>query len=305
MRPILITGGTGLIGRHVAKRLCAHGYAVRILSRRAKPHVPLVSAYANVAYVQGDVRDPSSLPAAFAGCAGAVLAHQFHNFPVENPHANETFDAVDRAGTHNCVIASQHARLGRLVYISGSALDRPNPPHPGLAAKLAAERLVLDSGIPAVALRVNVVYASDDKYFSVLARAARYSPLIPIPAGGITRCAPIYVEDVTQAITYALERLDVGGVVSVCGSDTLTWKALLLAVAETGSGQKRWPFVIPTPVLMLAGAIGERLKPPRLSREAVVFATQLDQSCAGPNCDTVFGFQLTDLRAGLLAAFGR
>jgi NADH dehydrogenase len=299
---VLITGGTGVIGRHAARELCRNGHSVRVLSRRATPNVPLLRGLA-IEYAQGDVREPASLAAAFGGCDAAVLSHQFQNFPVENPRTRDTFDAVDRAGTEHCVAAARAAAVQRLVYISGIALSNPNPPHPGVTAKLAAERAVFASGISAISLRANVVYAPDDKYFPLLARAARWSPFVPIPGSGKSRCAPIDVADVARTITYAVERPEIGGVVSACGPDTVTWRELLLAVASAGTGGRRWPLRIPASLLMLAGAIGERLPTPPLSREAVVFATQFDQMCVAPNCDSVFGIRLTGLREGLAKCY--
>lgn len=303
---ILITGGTGVVGRHAARLLSTRGHRVRILSRRANPDVSLLRGCPNIEYAQGDVRDPASLANAFAGCDAVVLSHQFQNFPVENPKRNETFDAVDRMGTENCVRAAQRAGVQRLVYISGIALNNPNPPHPGVSAKLAAERAVFDSGLSALSLRVNVVYAPDDKYFPRLARAARWSPFVPIPGDGQSRCAPIHVDDVAQAIAYAVERTEVGGIVNACGPDEVTWKALLLAVAQAGAeGRRKMPLHIPQSLLTFAGLIGERLPTPLLSREAVVFATRFDQSCHdGVNCDQAFGFRVMSLQEGLRQAFG-
>jgi uncharacterized protein YbjT (DUF2867 family) len=303
---VLITGGSGLIGRHAARLLCARGHEVRILSRRAAPDVPLLRGLP-IAYYQGDVRAPNSLKAAFEGCDAAVLSHQFQNFPVEHPKQNETFDAVDRQGTIHCVEAAQAAGLRRLVYISGIALSNPNPPHPGIRAKQAAEQAVLGSGISAVALRVNVVYAEDDKYFSRLAHAARRLPLIPILGRGMARCAPVHVDDVAQAVACAVERADVTGVVNVCGPDEVTWREFMLAVARVAaSGRPCVALSIPQPLLMLAGAIGERLPTPLLSRDAVTFITQFDQSCrAGLDCEAAFGFRPMSLASGLRAAFQR
>ncbi len=305
MATTLIPGGTGLIGRHAAKLLCERGHTVRILSRRARPDVPLLHRL-RIEYVQGDVRDPASLAPAFAGCDAAVLSQQFQNFPVENPKRNETFDAVDRAGTEHCVAAARQAGVRRLVYISGIALGNPNPSHPGIRAKLAAEQAVLGSCISSIALRVNVVYAADDKYFPRLVRAARWSPFVPIPGAGTARCAPVHVDDVARAIAHAIERSTISGVVNVCGPDEVTWKELLLAVAQVNAaGQRKIPVHIPQLLLLLAGWIGERLPTPALSRDAVIFATQFDQSCRnGISCTEAFGFQPIGLREGLRIAFG-
>jgi len=303
---VLITGGSGLIGRHAARLLAERGHAVRILSRRAAPDVPLLRGLPNIEFIQGDVRSPASLALAACGCDAIVLSHQFQNFPVENPRRNETFDAVDRMGTVHCVAAAQRAGAQRLVYVSGIALGNPNPPHPGIRAKLAAERAVFDSGLSAVSLRVNVVYAPDDKYFSRLARAARWSPFVPIPGSGESRCAPVHVGDVARAIAHAVERTAIGGLVNVCGPDEVTWKALLLAVAQAAAPMRyRIAMPIPQRLLLLAGALGERLPTPLISREAVIFVTRFDQSCrGGVGCEDAFGFRPLGLREGLRMAFG-
>jgi NADH dehydrogenase len=234
-KTILITGGTGVIGRHTARRLSQLGYTVRILSRRRNPDVPLLRDCANIEYAQGDVREPASLHAAMQGCDAVVLSHQFQNFPVENPRRNETFDAVDRAGTEHCVQAAQAAGVRRIVYVSGIALGNPNPPHPGVTAKRAAEQAVFNSGISSISLRVNVVYAPDDKYFPKLAAAAKWSPFVPVFGKGDSVCAPVHVDEVAEAIAHAVVS-EATGMVSVCGPDEVTWKQLLLQVAQAGAG---------------------------------------------------------------------
>lgn len=303
MATVLITGGTGVIGRHTARRLCQLGHTVRILSRRHNPDVPLLRDVPNIQFAQGDVREPASLHAAMQGCDVAVLSHQFQNFPVENPKRNETFDAVDRAGTEHCVQAAQAAGVRRIVYISGIALSNPNPPHPGVTAKLAAERAVFNSGLSSISLRVNVIYAPDDKYFPKLASAARWSPFVPVLGKSDSICAPIHVDDVAEAIARAVDS-DKTGVVSVCGPDEVTWKQLLLMVAQTGAGGRRIPLHIPQTLLNIAGGIGERLPRPLLSRQAVTFATQFNQRCQPPNCDAAFGMTLMSLHEGVAKAFG-
>ena len=266
--------------------------------------MPLLRDVPNIQFAQGDVREPASMQDAMLGCDVAVLSHQFQNFPVENPKRNETFDAVDRAGTAHCVQAAQAAGVRRLVYISGIALGNPNPPHPGVIAKLAAERAVLNSSLSSVALRVNVVYARDDKYFPKLASAARWSPFVPVFGRGDSVCAPIHVDEVAEAIARAVDS-DTTGVVSVCGPDEVTWKELLMMVAQAGAGGRRIPLHIPQSLLYIAGGIGERLPTPLLSRQAVTFATQFNQRCQPPNCDAVLGMTLMSLQEGVARAFGQ
>lgn len=300
---VLITGGTGLIGRQTAIALHARGHDVRVLSRRPRPDVPLLRGVP-IEFVQGDVRDPRRLGAAFAGCDAAVLSHQFSNFPVEDPRREETFDAVDRRGTVHCVQSAQAAGVRRLVYVSGSALSAPNPEHPGIRAKRAAEQAVLDSGISALVLRVNVVYAADDPRFSRYARLVRAIPFAPIPGDGRSRCAPIPVEDVASAISAAVERAEVTGVISVCGAQEVNWCTFLLHLSRAATGAPRLAVHIPRWLLWLAGLLGERFPRPLFSRDAAVFIADFEQACSPPNCDVALGVHLTPLEIGLKRAFG-
>lgn len=301
---VLVTGGTGLIGRHAVARLQARGHAVRVLSRRACPDVPLLRGLP-VEFVQGDVRDPTTLDAACAGCDAVVLSHQFPRFPVENQRRNETFDAVDRQGTTHCVQAAQANGVRRLVYVSGSALSAPNPDHPGIRAKRAAEQAVLSSGISAVSLRVNVVYAADDPRFARYARWAQRLPFVVVLGDGRNRCAPIAVEDVAEAIASAVERPEVTGVLSVCGPQEVSWRQFLQRVGEAAAGAPRCAVHIPRWALWLAGALGERLPRPLFSRDAVVFITDFEQACPPPGVEAALGVQVTPLEVGLRRAFGR
>jgi NADH dehydrogenase len=298
---ILITGGTGVVGRHAAKALCQHGHNVRVLSRRASPQVALWQGL-GMAYAVGDVRDETTLPAAIEGWDAIVLSHQFPRFPVEDPARHNTFREVDQLGTENVVRAAKRLGVRRLVYISGSGLSSDNATaHPGIAAKLAAERAVFESGLSAISLRVSVVYAPDDKYFPLLAKAARFSPIVPVFGDGSSRCQPVYVGDVAEAIASAIEQNDVTGVVDVGGPEVVTWKQLLLLAAEVATGARKFALPIPAPLLHLAGWLGEKFSPPLFSRQAAQFI-QFESVCGERDACAVFGLQPMPLREGLKLA---
>jgi NADH dehydrogenase len=298
---ILITGGTGLIGRHAAKALCQRGHVVRVLSRRTRPQVALLAGLgtSGIEYAVGDVRDEGTLPQALEGCDAVVMSHQFPNFPVEDPARHNTFREVDELGTRNVVRAARQAGAKRLVYISGSGVGSANDKnHPGIAAKLAAERVVFESGLSAISLRISVVYAPDDKYFSLLARAARFSPLVPVFGDGASRCQPIHASDVAEVIAHAAEQENVTGVVDVGGPEVVTWKQLLLAAAEVATGAHKFALPIPSPLLNITGWLGESFSPPLFSRGAAQFL-QFESVCGERNSQVVFGLQAMGLRAGL------
>src|SRR5437588_8895757 len=103
---VVVTGGTGFIGRAITRELRRRGHDTLTASRNGELRV--------------DVGDPSSLAEAFAGADAVVNAVQFSNYPVENPRRGLTFDAVDRAGTEAQVHAAVASGVTRFLYVSGA-----------------------------------------------------------------------------------------------------------------------------------------------------------------------------------------
>ena len=138
--PILVTGGTGTLGRLVIPRLRDAGYDVRVLSRRTH------EATDGVQFVTGDLAKDEGIEAALKGtriiihCAGTAKG--------------------DEKTTRHLVHAASRAGISHLVYISVVGADRI-PVTGGIdralfgyfEAKLAAERVVAESGLPWTTLR--------------------------------------------------------------------------------------------------------------------------------------------------------
>jgi len=164
--PILVTGGTGTLGRHVVARLREAGWDVRVLSRRTRAPAE------GIEYVTGDLLGDEGIQAAVDG-AGIIV------------HCAGSSKGDDEA-TRNLVRAASRARAQHLVYISVvgadripviSAVDRAMFGY--FAAKLAAERAVAGSGLPWTTLRAAQFH---DLVLKVAQQTAKL-PVIPVPAG--------------------------------------------------------------------------------------------------------------------------
>ena len=163
---ILVTGGTGTLGRQVVPRLQAAGRDVRVLSRRTR------EAADGIEYVTGDLLKDEGIQAAVAG-AGVIV------------HCAGGRKGDDEA-TRNLVRAASRAGAPHLVYISVIGADRI-PVVSGIdrtmfgyfGFKLAAERVVADSGLPWTTLRAAQFH---DLSLTVAQQMAKL-PVIPVPAG--------------------------------------------------------------------------------------------------------------------------
>ncbi|MBB4161216.1 SDR family oxidoreductase [Streptomyces cinereoruber] len=151
MTTILVTGGTGTLGRLVAERLRGDGAEVRVLSRHAQPYAV-------------DLREGTGLDAAVEGVDTVV-------------HCATTLRGGDDRAARHLVEASRRAGVRHLVYISIVGVDRV--PLGYYRTKLAVEKTIEGSGLGWTVLRTTQFH---DLVVEVLRNAARL-PVMPLPAG--------------------------------------------------------------------------------------------------------------------------
>lgn len=111
--PFLVTGGTGFVGAHVVRVLLARGEEVRCLVRRDSPRDNLAGL--PVEFVEGDLLDSSSLPAAVAGCRRVF--HCAADYRLDAPDPRPLY-AVNVDGTRALLRAAAEAGAERIVHTS-------------------------------------------------------------------------------------------------------------------------------------------------------------------------------------------
>lgn len=160
---VLVTGATGVYGRSVVERLHRAGHEVVALARREPRALP-----AGVRFASADIRDLEAVTAAMKGCE--VVVHlAFVVTPIKD---REESRRISVGGTANVLEAMRRAGARRLVSASSAMSYGANPDNPPLFTeeheqrpaadyiygtdKVAAERLIIDSGIEAVMARTAV-----------------------------------------------------------------------------------------------------------------------------------------------------
>jgi uncharacterized protein YbjT (DUF2867 family) len=178
---MLVTGGTGTLGRLVVPRLRDAGYDVRVLSRHSR------EGGDGIEFVAGDLSTGEGIEAAVDGIE--VIVHLAGTAKGDGDKAEHLVRAASRAG-------AQH-----LVYISVVGADRV-PVASGIdramfgyfESKLAAERVVADSGVPWTTLRATQFY---DLTLMTVRQMAKL-PVIPVPSG--FRFQPVDTGDVAARL---------------------------------------------------------------------------------------------------------
>jgi uncharacterized protein YbjT (DUF2867 family) len=164
--PILVTGGTGTLGRLVVPRLRDAGCKVRVLSRRSR------EAGAGIEVVTGDLATGEGIAAAVEGAE--IIVHCAGSSKGDEEKALNLVRAASRAGAQHLVYISV-VGADRIPVVSG--VDRAMFGY--FASKLAAERVVAGSGLPWTTLRAAQFH---DLILTVARQMARL-PVIPLPVG--------------------------------------------------------------------------------------------------------------------------
>ena len=222
---VLVLGGSGFVGRHLVAALAADGIDVTVPSRRrerAKHLLPLPT----VDVVETDILAPGSLEALARGKQAVInLVGILHG----------DFERVHAELPRRVVTACRAGGVGRLLHMSALGAS-PDAPSEYLRTKAMGEHAALAAADLAVtAFRPSVIFGPEDAFLNTFATLARTFPVLPI-ACPEARFQPVYVADVAQAMSRALEDLSTHGkTYELCGPRQYTLKELVeLVCAMTG-----------------------------------------------------------------------
>jgi uncharacterized protein YbjT (DUF2867 family) len=196
---ILVTGGTGFIGRALVRNLVQSGQTVRILIRPS-PRSPSLPVGVPVEVAVSSLNDVRSLRAAMVG-----IDTIYHLAGVERRGAYASLMSVDIQGTRAVAQAAADARVERIFYLSHLGADRASA-YPVPKAKAIAEEAIRRSGIDYTILRSSIVYGPNDGFTTGLARLISTTPYIfLVPGDGQTLLQPLWVEDLATCMVWALD----------------------------------------------------------------------------------------------------
>jgi NADH dehydrogenase len=259
---VLVTGGTGFVGREIVRELIASGHRVRSLSRgthlRESPEMP-----------PGNVLDAASLPQAFAGVEAVI-----HLVGIISEFGEQTFENVHVRGTQNVVSAAQQAGAKRFVHMSALG-TRPNAVARYHQSKWAAEEIVRGSGLDWTIFRPSIIYGPGDGFVNLFAKIIRRSPIVPIMGDGESKFQPVTVESVATAFVKALaEPRAVHQTFDLCGAEVFTLNEIV-DVILTVMQRRRLKLHVPLAAARFQAALLEFVYPRVLRKAAPLNRDQL------------------------------
>src|SRR5271165_7059895 len=198
---VLLLGGSGFVGGHVAEHLVERGISVRIPTRRREKAKHLI-LLPTVDVVEANIHDPAALQRLMNGVDTVInLVGTLHSSSGE-PYG-EDFRLV-HVELPQKIVAACHAKgVTRLIHMSALAAAS-GAPSEYLRSKAAGEAVVLGAAneLAVTTFRPSVIFGEDDRFLNMFAKLQRVMPVVFLAAPGAC-LQPVYVVDVARAIVEA------------------------------------------------------------------------------------------------------
>ncbi|MBA3053361.1 MAG: complex I NDUFA9 subunit family protein [Sphingomonadales bacterium] len=192
---VVLFGGAGYFGAHVAQELLARGARLRIACRhpeRAFKLKPLANL-GQIQLVRADIVQTDRLPALVAGADAVVnLVGAFTG----------DLDLLHVKAPAALAAAASAAGVGAFVHVSANGAD-PASPVDYARTKAEGEAAVLAAFPAATILRPSILFSADDNFVNMFAGLIATFPVLPV-FGPTARLQPVFVDDAAEALTNAL-----------------------------------------------------------------------------------------------------
>ena len=222
---ILVTGGTGFIGRILVSHLVTLGYPVRLLLNPSRDY-PKLPRGVSVEVAISSMNDERNLRASMKDIDTVI-------------HLVGTEWKGIRAARMFSNVAKQ-MDVERFIYLSHIGAERSSA-YNLFRAKAIAESAIRESGVPYTIIRSGIVYGENDHFTSALRDFVLKTrgPLL-IPGGDQTRIQPIWVEDLITALMLCIDDdSTLNQTLFTGGIETFTFRECLELVMETIHKKKR------------------------------------------------------------------
>ena len=267
MRDELVTifGGSGFVGRHIVRRLAKAGYRLRVAVRQpnlANFLLPM-GRVGQIQIVPCDVTAEASIARALEGAHIAI-----NLVGTLAPRGRQSFNAIHATAPE---LIARHAKLKgltRVVHVSAIGA-RADAASRYARSKAEGEAAIVREFPEATILRPSIVFGPEDRFFNRFANWTRYMPALPLIGGGRTRFQPVFVGDVAEAASRALEDSGSKGRIYELGGPRVYTFRELMALVLRETSRRRLLLPVPFPFASLQGMVLGLLPSPILTLDQV------------------------------------
>lgn len=292
---ILLIGGTGFLGSHLAHHLAAEGHRLTLPTRR-RDHAKHLLVLPTATVVQANVHDEGQLETLMAGHDAVInlvgILHSRSGQPYGSDFARAHVELPKKI-----LAACNRVGVKRLLHVSAlqASADAPSGYLRSKAAGEALLRAAHDKNEIALTLfRPSVIFGPDDAFLNVFAKLLRIFPVMPL-ACAEARFQPVFVRDVAAVITDSVaSEASIGQTYALCGPQIYSLRQLVEYVGSV-TGHRRLVIGLPDALSYLQAYAMEFVPNGPMSRDNY-HSMQVDSVCDAA-CTLPFSRSATALEA--------
>jgi NADH dehydrogenase len=193
-----ITGGTGFVGRHLARDLSANGHNVVLISRGWDARDTAIRSLVNTTFAAIGTGSAQRLAEAFAGCDAVA-----HCAGINREIGDQTYQRVHIQGTQNVVDAAKTSGVTKLLLLS-FLRARPDCGSAYHESKWGAEEIIRNSGLDYTIVKAGMIYGRGDHMLDHLTHAIHTLPMFAKVGMKENPIRPVAVDDVVRILQASL-----------------------------------------------------------------------------------------------------
>ncbi len=234
---VAITGGTGFVGRHLARELAGNGHEVILVARGLDQRDPSLLREPGMRTIRASITDVAALRAAFAGCVSVA-----HCAGINRQIGAQTYAAVHVEGTANVVSAARSAGVHKIAMLS-FLRARPDCGSGYYESKWKAEEQVRASGLDFTVVKASMTYGRGDHMLDHVSHLLYTAPVFVTVGLREKPIRPVAVHDLVRVLVAALTENRLSRqTVAVMGPEAVT---LSEVVRRVGKLIGKHPVIVP------------------------------------------------------------
>ncbi len=263
MKKVLIFGGSGMIGRHLIRKLTKNNHLVTVVTRNLHKKGAILKLGGNPGYVdviEANVFDEEQLNNLFKdkdiciNLVGILFENKKNNF--KNIHIN--FPSILSK-------KSEEYKLKQFIHISALGIEKAVDSKYA-TSKLEGEKKIINNFSKSTILRPSVIFSVDDDFSCRLLNLLSLLPVFPLYYNGKTKFSPIHVTEICQIISNIIERNICSDIIECVGPEELSFKEIIKKLLNS-IDKKRLLIPIPISIANIIAFFFEKFPKPLITRD--------------------------------------
>lgn len=262
---VTLLGGSGFIGSNIVKEIAKTGVRIKVVGHRASAHSELrVCGYVGqIALVDSNLLDDKQLKSAIAGSDVVI-----NLIGILFEKRAKTFEKMHVELASKIAKLCYDNKIKKLIHFSALGVDK------AITSKYAISKCKGEAEVKkhypnAIILRPSVVFGANDDFINKFNWMSKIMPFLPLIGGGHTMFQPVYVGDVSKAVSNILKDTGskhVGKIYELAGPQKISFKEILRLILKV-SGRKRFLIYIPHFIARIKAWFFEFMPKPLLTRD--------------------------------------